>query len=166
MADDKTDNNLKKIESFKHKLDKSIPVDKNSMLSAKPHDNKLTIQWCEKISSTKASELAGCHDVEDLSFEEDKHYISSEQPYSGVETKGSTIIVKAGRHQSEDVVTSLNKDFPLMEKLGQWIYSVDLPGKLNFAVLGDLSFAYKNEKYNFNDFVIAQRASWGHRQVN
>ena len=127
LADDKTDNNLKKIEGFRHELGYKSHLKKNKALGVTVRDNNLQVRICTtpnwKPSLANGSGiLSDCKNVKYLKFLVTKHYESEGQPYDGViteddnDTYGSNIDVRVGRHHSEKPILYIVKDYPELEK--------------------------------------------------
>lgn len=99
--------------------------------------------------------------LSEISFTEKDHKITQGQPYQGVSCKGTTLTVKAGRHNSSDVAKwflNNTKDGGVIAKT----FNDEQPEALNFAVRGTLVLHIKGMAYTLDDFVVGQ----GHFETN
>lgn len=91
-----------------------------------------------------------------VSFEEEDHCVSSGQPYDGVSVASDDKIeIKAGRHGTSEVAAWFKN-----QSSGGVVIGCDTddqyPSKLNFAVLGTLTFEFTGKTYVVKKMLLAQ----------
>lgn len=98
--------------------------------------------------------------LSNLKFEIQSYSISSGQPWEGISKiecnkEGCTMFVMAGRHGTSATANWFADAIESGSAIGCDTYDT-MPGELNFAFKGTLSFDHGGKTYNGNDVVIAQ----------
>ncbi|MGI3081162.1 flagellin [Vibrio alginolyticus] len=116
-------------------------------MGVKIHDNKFTFN---------------INGLKNVYFTEKEKSISHGQPYEGVYSSGTDVIVKAGRHKTKEV-----SQWFMDKTNGGGVIAKTFhdhhPEELNFAVSGSLELIFENgESFVIDNFVLAQGSNLTH----
>ena len=92
----------------------------------------------------------------DIEYEFKDYDISSGQPFDGVTSKNDTMDIKAGRHGSGGPAATFMAGVSVQNVMGLGVELDMTPAALNFVVLGDMKFTFKDgSEFTCPDFRVA-----------